>query len=433
MFSKILNTFGARALAAVINLLIAVVLSQYLGPEGKGVQSLILTTITFVLVFANLVGGGTLVYLVPRHSASLLLLPSYLWTILVAVASYFVLLLFPIVDPSYTLHICLLSVINSIGAINSSILIGKEKIGASNQVSLSQPVALIISLLVFFSLPGEPQVSYYIYSLYISLAVSALVSFIYYFRHCGRIRIHAPGEYGKITVEMMRFGALNQVAHITQMLSFRLSYYVLDHYQGEASVGVYSNGISLAESIWLIAKSISLVQYARISNSGNKSEAASLTARLIKFSVVASLLILIPLMVLPSSFYAFIFGDGFSDTRMVIWTLAAGVLIYNFSILIGHYYSGTGRYYVNAITSSIGLVASVVLYFTLIPRFGMAGAGWATSLSYLFTTIILVYMFGKENKHWQRELVPTRGDFRRLMKELRMIGTKSEEQKVKSE
>jgi O-antigen/teichoic acid export membrane protein len=426
MFSKILNTFGTRALSAVINLLIAVVLSQYLGPDGKGVQSLILTTITFVLVFANLVGGATLVYLVPRHSPSLLLLPSYLWTILVAVVSYFVLLLFPIVDPSYTLHICLLSVLNSIGAINTSILIGKEKIGASNLVSLSQPLALIISLLVFFSLPGEPQVSYYIYSLYISLAISAIISFVYYFRHCGKFRIHTLGEYSKITVEMMRFGILNQVAHITQMLSFRLSYYVLDHFHGEAAVGVYSNGISLAESIWLIAKSISLVQYARISNSGNRTEAASLTARLIKFSLAASLVILIPLLLLPSSFYIFIFGEGFSDTRMVIWTLAAGVLVYNFSILIGHYFSGTGRYYVNAITSSIGLVASVILYFTLIPRFGMAGAGWATSISYLFTTLILVYMFGKENKHWKSELVPTKGDFSRLRSELKGIITRSE-------
>jgi len=105
---------------------------------------------------------------------------------------------------------------------------------------------------------------------------------------------------------MIRYGIMNQVAHITQMLSFRLSYYVLDHYHGEAAVGVYSNGISLAESIWMISKSISLVQYARISNTRERSEAAKLTVRLIKFSVAASLIILIPLMLVPSSFYTFL-------------------------------------------------------------------------------------------------------------------------------
>jgi O-antigen/teichoic acid export membrane protein len=427
LFNKILNTFGARALAAVINLAIAVVLSRYLGPEGKGIQSLILTTITFVLVFANLVGGATLVYLVPRHSPSLLLLPSYLWTILVALASYIVLLLFPLVDPSYSLHICLLSVLNSIAAVNTSILIGKEKINASNLVSLVQPITLVISLLAFFSLPFEHNVSQYIWSLYISFGISALVSFIYYSKYCGRLKIHRISEYWKITVEMMRFGVLNQVAHITQMLSFRLSYYVLDHYHGEAAVGVYSNGISLAESIWLIAKSISLVQYARISNTGIREEAATLTARLIKFSLAASLVILIPLMFMPSSFYVFIFGNGFSETRFVIWTLAAGVMVYNISILIGHYFSGTGRYGINAVTSSIGLVVSVILYFTMIPRYGMAGAGWATSISYLFTTIILLIFFGRENKNWSRELVPTRGDFKRFKVEVEGMLRRSKE------
>jgi O-antigen/teichoic acid export membrane protein len=421
LLGKILNTFGARALAAVINLLIAIVLSQYLGPAGKGIQSLIITTITFVLVFANLVGGATLVYLVPRHAPSLLILPSYVWTIIVSIISYFVLLMFPIVDQSLIIHICILSILNSFVSINTSVLIGKEKIRTSNLISLIQPVILIISLLIFFSLKYKPGALEYIYGLYFSFGLTMLVSFVYYIKFCGRIRLYLISEYRKIAVDMVRYGILNQVAHITQMLSFRLSYYVLDHYHGEAALGVYSNGISLAESIWLIAKSISLVQYARISNTDDRTESARLTVRLIKFSVVASLLILIPLMLLPSSFYVFIFGQGFSDTRMVIWTLAVGVLVYNFSILTGHYFSGTGRYQINAIASSLGLVASVILYFTLIPKFSLAGAGWATSLSYLITTIILVILFNRENKGWYKDLIPLRGDLVQIKAEVRRI------------
>lgn len=418
MFGKILNTFGARALGAVINLLIAIILSQYLGPAGKGIQSLIITTITFVLVFANLVGGATLVYLVPRHAPSLLILPSYLWTILISIVSYFVLLLFPVVDESLIIHICILSILNSFVSINMSILIGKEKISTSNLISLIQPFILIISLLIFFTIKDEPGILDYIYSLYFSFGLSVLISFAYYIKHCGSIHLYSLNEYRGIAADMVRYGILNQVAHITQMLSFRLSYYVLDHYHGEAAVGIYSNGISLAESIWLIAKSISMVQYARIANIDNRAEAARLTVRLIKFSLIASLIILIPLVLLPSSFYVFIFGAGFSGTRMVIWTLAVGVLVYNFSILAGHYFSGTGRYQVNAIASSLGLVASVILYFTLIPKFSLAGAGWATSLSYLITTIILMTLFNRENKYWYKELSPSRGDVLKIQEEV---------------
>ncbi len=399
---------------AAINLLIAVVLSQYLGPEGKGIQSLIITTITLVLVFANLVGGATLVYLVPRHAPSLLVLPSYAWTILIALVSFFILRIFPPVDPSFTVHICILSVLNSIAAINTSILTGKEKIRTANLIGLIQPLVLIVSLLSAFIILDNPQIRDYIFSLYLSFGLSAVVSIFYYVRFCGKIKIHTLPEYGRVVKELVRFGILNQVAHITQMLSFRLSFYVLDRFHGEAAVGIYSNGISLAESIWLISKSISLVQYARIANTDNREEAASLTAKLIKFSVLASFLLLIPLTVLPSSFYSWIFGEGFEQTRLVIRTLAIGVLVYNFSILIGHYFSGTGRYYLNAVSSSLGLVASVILYYTLIPAFGITGAGWATSASYLVTTLILVYIFNKENKGWYKELAISRDDWKRI-------------------
>jgi O-antigen/teichoic acid export membrane protein len=418
LFARILNTFGAKAITAVINLLIAIILSQYLGPTGKGVQSLIITTITFVLVFANLMGGATLVYLVPRHAPSLLIFPSFVWTILVSIFSYFVLLLFPVVERSFIFHICILSALNSFVAINTAILIGKEKISTSNLVSLVQPVILIISLLIFFTLKNDPGILVYIYSLYISFGLSVLISFYYYYKYCGKIVLSGFKEFRQISVEMIRFGILNQIAHITQMLSFRLSYYVLDHYHGAAAVGVYSNGISLAESIWLIAKSISLVQYARIANTDDRAAAAKLTVRLIKFSLVTSLIILIPLLLLPSSFYVFIFGAGFSGTRMVIWTLAVGVLVYNFSILTGHYFSGTGRYQINAIASSLGLVVSVILYFSLIPAFSMTGAGWATSLSYLVTTIILMTLFNRENKYWYIDLIPSRGDLKQIRSEL---------------
>lgn len=414
MLKKILNTFGTRALGAVINLLIAVLLSQYLGPEGKGIQSLIITTITFVLVFANLVGGGTLVYLVPRHTAYLLLVPTYIWTLLIAALSYFILQIFPVVDPSFNAHIAILSVLNSLTAINTSILIGKEKIKTSNYISLIQPLFLILSLFAIFKLLAHPQVLDYIFALYISFGFSAAVSLFFLGKECGKFKLNKVTEYLRLSYEMIRFGILNQVAHITQMLSFRLSFYVLDRYQGEAMVGVYSNGISVAESIWLISKSISLVQYARISNMDDRKESARLTVQLIKFSVVASLLMLIPLMLLPERFYSWIFGAGFEQTRLVIWTLAFGVLIYNFSILVGHYFSGTGRYQVNALASSLGLVASIILYYTLIPAFGIAGAGWATSFSYLVTTIILLFIFNKENKDWYKELKPTKMDWARI-------------------
>lgn len=80
----------------------------------------------------------------------------------------------------------------------------------------------------------------------------------------------APIYSVSVVSQMFRYGLQNQVAHITQLLSFRLSYYVLGEYKGLAAVGVFGNGISIAESIWLIAKSMSLVQYSWVANSDDQ-------------------------------------------------------------------------------------------------------------------------------------------------------------------
>jgi len=204
-------------------------------------------------------------------------------------------------------------------------------------------------------------------------------------------------QYRAVLARMFSFGVQNQVAHITQMLSFRLSYYVLEDYKGMASVGVYSNGISIAESIWLVAKSMALVQYSWVSNSSDRQASARLTMQLGTASVVLSLFLVIPLLVLPVSGYVAIFGDGFEGVKPVIWMLLPGVLIYNISIIAGHYYSGTGRYYMNTRISSAGLALSLILYFWLIPLQGALGAGLATSVSYTFTSLLFLWFFTREN------------------------------------
>lgn len=414
MFRNILNTFGTRSLSAIINLLTAILLSQFLGPEGKGQQGLIITTITFIIVFSNLVGGATLVFLAPRQDHSRLLLPSYSWTVIISLLSLPVLMVFHLLDQDFILHVCLLSALNSFTTIHTSLLIGKEKIRMANRIGLIQPMVIILSLAFYFFILEWKDIQAYIISLYISFIISLVISYIYVIRLIGPIVFGSFSGYLSMMGEMFRYGILNQVAHITQMLSFRMSFYILNRFHGEAAVGVYSNGISLAESIWLIAKSISLVQYARISNTDDRNKSQLLTLQLIKASLFLSLVLLIPLLILPAGFYGFIFGEGFTGVRSVIWSLAAGVLIYNISILLGHYFSGTGRYHINALASAAGMIISVILFFTLIPAYSVTGAGYATSLSYLFTTCVLLFFFIKDNPGNFKSALKEKGDLLKL-------------------
>lgn len=422
-FRKMAGTFGTRVITAVINLAIAILLSRFLGPEGKGAQSLIITTVTFILVFSNLVGGATLVYLAPRFRQGALLIPSYVWALIVSMISFPVLHILHLVGPGNILHTCILSFVFSLISIHNSMLIGRERIGMSNLISLAQPVILVAALLFYFQIGGDHTVMAYIKSLYWSFGFTYLLSLACYFSVFGMPVLPGAAAMAGALKEMFRLGLMNQVAHITQMLSFRLSYYILDLYHGQAAVGIYSNGVSLAESIWMISKSISLVQYARVSNTDDREASRSLTLKLCRAGFLASLALIIPLLILPEAFYIAIFGQGFEGVKLVIWALAIGVLVYNYAILLGHYFSGTGRYRINALVSTIGLALSASFYFILIPDYGIAGAGIASSLSYILSTLLLVNLFSREQKDILRHMLPRWSDIASVYRELKSMLT----------
>ncbi|HOW30638.1 MAG TPA: polysaccharide biosynthesis C-terminal domain-containing protein [Bacteroidales bacterium] len=419
MLKKFVSTLGIRAFAAFINLAIAILLSQFLGPAGKGIQSIILTTISFILLFANFVGGATLVYLTPRFDTGKLLVPSYLWTILMSLFSFAVLKSFHLVDSQYIGHICLLSVINSVTSIHSNILLGKQQVKKSNLLVLYQSLFLVISLFVLLVGFNIRNIHAYIIALYISLTLCMIFSVVYSWKIVLEIRLLPYTEYKPVVVEMFRLGMQNQMAHITQLLSFRLSYYVLEEYKGASALGIFSNGISIAESIWLVAKSMALVQYSVISNSSDRDESARLTIQLASVCFFFSIILLVPLVLLPAGAYAWIFGTGFEGVKPVILTLAPGVAIYNLAIIFGHYFSGTGRYYRNTVVSSAGLAVSAILYFMIIPRYSVAGAGLATSISYIFTSLLFLWYFAKDYSNWWREIMPKRSEIHSVVSKLK--------------
>jgi O-antigen/teichoic acid export membrane protein len=396
LFKKIFKTFGVKFSSAILNLLIAVVVSQFLGSQGKGEQGIIITTIAFILIFSNIVGGASLVYLTPRLPLKKLLLLSYLWTLLVSGVFTCILLIFPFVESRYAMHIALLAAINSFTAVNCSILLGKENIKASNIISFFQVLITIVTLFIVFYTHYALNIYGYLYALYaayIGSLIVSLFSLLPYRSEKGNNEI----SYKKATTMLFRFGFLNQLAHITQLLSFRVSYYFLDSYVGYQAVGIYSNAVSIIESVWMISSSIAVVQYSKIANSQDNKANQGLTAEFVRISLLGTFVILIPVVLLPASFYSFVFGKDFFDINRIMWCLAPGILVFVNALIIGHYFSGSGKYHVNTIGSTIGLIITIILSFVMIPRFGYLGAALTASISYLATSVFVTWAFCKES------------------------------------
>lgn len=419
MINKIFSTFSIKLASAIFNLLIAVVVSRYLGTSGKGEQSLVLTTISFILIFENIAGGAVLVYLASRFKMWVLISLSYLWSFVVGIVFYFILLQLDIIKSDYIVAVCLLSVINSFAANNANILLGKEKINNYNWINFIQPVFTLMSLLVFVGFIGGTSVVSYINSLYIAYFSALVLSLIMLLRLTDKKDTNINCNWKAAIKAMFAMGFYNQLSHITSLLNMRLSYYLLEKYQDSGTLGIYSNAVSLSEAIWMVSGSMAMVQYSKIANSEDKNYSRQLTVNMTKISLLLTIIILIPMLLLPSSFYSFVFGKDFTNINYIMICLAPGVVFYNFAQLIGHYFSGNGEYFKNTIASVGGLFVTLILSFAAIPLWGYYGAALVSGFSYIVVSTVVILFFYNETKIGFMKMLPDKKDIKRYFSEIK--------------
>ncbi len=274
---------------------------------------------------------------------------------------------------------------------------GKEKVNSSNIINFIQPVVSIVSLLIFIFIFKNTDVIIYIYALYFAYIISFLASFILIKTDLIHFFNFKFLEFKEVLKTMFNFGFYNQLGHVIQFLNFRISYYLLNAYQGEKSLGIYSNGVSLTEAIWLVSGSMAMVQYSKISNTNDWKYSQQLTINLTKISILITFIAIIPMILLPSSFYSFIYTKEFGSINTIMLCLAPGVLIYNIALLTMHYFSGTGRYYINTIAAFFGLIITLTFGFWIVPKYGTYGAAIVSSCSYIVTSAVAFYYFRKDS------------------------------------
>lgn len=411
MLRRIVTTFGFRVVIAMLNLLVVVLLSQWIGAEGRGQASLILATVTIVCMVCAVVGGATLVYLVPRSDLGQLLLLSHGWSALVCVAACFVLQALAVIDAWMVPHVAAIACISAVFSTHLTMLLGRDRVIVNNIMGLVQVVVLVVGLVLMFLVAGQEDVMAYVVALYAAYGAGAVISFFLLLPHVRTGSLHG---IGRLAVEAFRLGAVNMTGTVLQLVSLRAGYYLLSHRVDDAAVGVYANGVSLVESVWLISNSMAMVQYAAIANSTDDVRNRTLTLSLVKLSIVMTVLALIVLALVPPAFFTWLFGRDFSAVGDVIVVLAPGALMYTLLLVVGHYFSGTGRYHVNTLANLAGLAVTAVLTWLWLPEYDMRTAGAILSASLTTTGLFVLWWFLRAPGMHLRDLLPSSDDKQRL-------------------
>ena len=426
MFKKIAGTFITRIICSLLTFIIIIINSNIFGAEGTGAIGLFVLNITILQMLSSFVGGPSLVYMLPRHNNFQLILLSYIFSILTNFVGTIVLYLTNLTSFEFVWHLFAISIFFTFYYINSLVLLSKENIKAYNFLALIQIFIHFATLLFLLFVLNIKDVSAYIYAYGISYFISFIISL---FWTVGKIRFGDSENLFFLFKKMFKYGVIIQSANLAQLLNYRLSYYVIEFLSGRKPLGLFDLGTKLSEAIWIFPKSISIVQYARISNcEDNKLYAKKITLAFLKITTVFAVFATLILVCIPANWLGCIFGNEFINSKRVIYALGFGIIMLSCNLIFSNYFSGLGKYKINTIGSVIGLIVTGLL-FLLLMLFsqyfsGMSIifiAGIISSCSYTASFIYSFACFKKDTNLKFNELTINKQDISILKEILRKL------------
>ncbi len=421
MFKFALSTFGAKITTSILNFILLVLISRYMGAAAVGEISMILLTVAIVVMASFLFGGSALVYLTPRYPILPLMIISYIWSFIVSAIAYIVLLNINVIEHSFIFHVVFLSFIASLFSAHFNLLLGKEKIHKVNLFNVLNVTTILLVFLLFTFINNKYSIWAYIYGMYISYGIIYLWSLIDVFKFIKSIKIK---NIGHLIKDLSNYGIVLQLSNIALLFNYRGGYYFVEHFYSKASLGIYSVANQLSEASWMISRSFATVLYARVSNLVDDKEYKKTKYYVLSFFKIVFLVtmaIVIVLLVLPSGFYKFVFGSEFGGIKNVIWALSPGILLLSVSRILGVFFSGTGRAWHFGLGTFISLALLIGLLIWWVPLYGIIGAAWATSVSYVSLFSYYLILFIHYTHSSIKDFIVNRSDFDLFVSETKKI------------
>ena len=414
MLQRILRHFAARVLTAGLGFAVVWLTARYLGAAGRGQVSLFFTDVSALSLLAGLVGGSSLIYLVPRRNVWLLLGPAYAWGALVSLGGAAAVGLLRPGGLAYAGHLGAVALVQALLSINVLLLLGRQREQAYNVLTTAQAALLALALALAYAGAHWLRIEAYYYANYLAYGLPWLVSTGLLL---GLPDARPGHRWPRRRAAARELARHSRGAHLSNLLAFanyRFSYYAVAGLAGPAALGVLSVGVALAEAIWLIPRSTSLIQYVALVNAADKRGQTHAALRGSRLTLLATAGAVLVLAAVPAGWLARFFGPEFGAAHGVILALAPGILMNGASMPASTYFAGVARYGVNNRATLVGLGITIIACLLLVPRLGIVGAALSMTLAYCGSFSYLVGHYRRAIGATWADLLPGPADLRWL-------------------
>jgi O-antigen/teichoic acid export membrane protein len=400
-------TLGRQILAAAAQLLLVVLIARELGPEGNGYYAMAVLVPSLLTNFLNLGVGPATVFHVSRGDFDVRQAKAgNLWlAFIVAFAGVAISLpilylwadaLFPDI-PVELLYLGLASFPASLLiAYLNTILQGLENFKAYNLTVLLPPYINLAAVIIM------------LYGLQIGVVGAVVGYLIGQFMGClaalmlvqrSKSGHGATGEavpFSRYAGKTLGYGWKAHLSNILAFVNYRADIFLVNLFLTPALTGVYVIAVQIAERLWMLSQAASAVLLPRLSTMhADPRGRLALTKK--GFLVVSGLTALAGMGLAIALYWLLgpIFGDEYLQAFPAFAWLLPGIIAGAGARVQSSCIAAAGKPEWNMYVA-IGVVTlNIVGNILLVPRFGIVGAAWATSVAYLCNALIKFYLVRK--------------------------------------
>jgi O-antigen/teichoic acid export membrane protein len=379
-----LETLVFRGLSTPIALLLVVVQSRFLAPEGRGRFVLVVLSVTILSRLLGQLGLAVtsrmrdreipLRTLVHRAFALAAMLGLAGGALGVGAGA-----LNDDIGTDLALIASLALVPNVIWQTVSGVLLGLARVRLWNYIQALSPILTLAGMLVLVvALDGGVRAAVAAWTVaHVLTALFALVA-----ARDLWLPVGAPAFLDDHARTILRLAITMGAVQVVNLISYRVELFVLELYEDVAAVGIYSIAMQAAEAMWLVPAAIATAITGPAVHDDERDAARLVTRSVLKgllyTGLVAAVVGLAAPFVIP-----LLFGEDFEPAARPLALLLPGIVAYApVTILVVYLSLRHGRPNLSLLVASVAGVVTVGLSFALIPRYGAEGAAVASALGY---------------------------------------------------
>lgn len=397
------SVFGIKVIIYILSFFSSVFIARILGPEGKGVLAIVTSIYTVGIQLLNFGMHSANTYYISKNKQNVKKsIGNNLIIVVISVLLCSVVFVVINIGGMFDeLDICLLLIafllipIVLLTLLQKNIFIAISKIGVYNQIELLECV--LYPILVFIV---ALNLQIYVKQVVICLLLAELIVAILSITQCRKIGIEVSVDYFK---KLIIYGFKAYLSCLASYLVLKADIFMLDYFLNSKEVGYYSLSSSLAEMIYMVSSSVSLILFPHLGTVQTTLEKVTFIKKVNKVMIPIMMSLVLIALCVSSFIIPFLYGEAYTSSILPFNILQIGTFFWAMSSYYYSFFASLNLFKITIIAPTIGLVVNIILNIFLIPLMGIAGAAISSMICYILCFIIMVSYYNIFKKTLTRE------------------------------